>query len=86
MLLVDLHRILRTRALALSWKLISSARKSPSEHEYALLYKHIFRTSAVSSTILGQYSSLQAALSVLVVYYVGEFSLGGVLFYKKYVV
>ena len=41
--------------------------------------KHISRTSAVSSTNFGsiQYSSLQAALLVLAIYYVGEFFLHG---------
>ena len=38
----------------------------------------------MSLTNSGQYSSLQAALLVLVVYYMSEFSLGGVLFFVHY--
>ena len=34
--------------------------------------------------ISGQYSYLQAALLVLVIYYMGEFLLGGVLFFVHY--
>ena len=38
----------------------------------------------MSSTTSGQYSSLQAALLVLVIHYMGEFLLGGVLFFVHY--
>ena len=43
-----------------------------------VFYKNILRTSAASSTNFGSiYSSLQAALLVLVIYYVGESFLNG---------
>ena len=64
------------------------------------LIKNISRTSAVSTHLIfevnthlhikknifrGQYSSLQAALLVLVIHYImGEFLLGGVLFFVNY--
>ena len=50
-------------------------------HRY-FIHNIIFKdVSREFDEISGQYSSLQAALLVLVIYYMGEFLLGGVLSY-----
>ena len=60
--------------------------RSAASVSVQVFYINILRTSAVSRRITGQCSSLQAALLVLVIYYVGEFFLNGrgpIVLFKK---
>ena len=53
-------------------------------HQYTFCKKYFKDVSREFDEFQVNYSSLQAALLVLVIYYMGEFLLGGVLFFVHY--